>query len=222
MLVRLIVLVLLAAATARAEISVSFIAPELWGQPDQEIGLGGGLVEDFEDAWLAEGLTVEIADVDGTFQGTGWTSLPNIFDPVNGDPHGDAFVLGVWDGAHVLVNTRTNQSIYYGSPEWLPVAFYVPEGAAWIAIASQQVTVNHSLMVNGQAVGRLSGLGFQLGGGRNGVMIVSSDDPENPITSVSFGGMGDAFVIDHVVYAPAGSLAAEVTAWDAVKAMYRR
>lgn len=222
MTLRLIVLLLLTAAIARAEISVSFIPPELWGQPDEDIGLGGGVVEDFEDLQLAEGLAVEIAASDGSFQGTGWTVLPNVFDPLNGDPYGDAFVPGVWDGSHVLVNTSNNESIDYGSPEWLPVAFYVPEGALWIAIACQQVTVNHALMVNGQPVGRLNGLGFPLGSGRNGVMIVSSNDPENPVTSVSFGGMGDAFVVDHVVFVPAGSLAAEVTAWDAVKAMYRR
>jgi hypothetical protein len=80
----------------------------------------------------------------------------------------------------VLVNTETNQSIYYGSADWRAVRFHLPNGATWFAVATQQVTGNHTLMVNGQPAGRLQGLGMPLGAGRNGVMVVSSDDLLGP------------------------------------------
>ncbi len=212
---------LLSARLASAAVSVDFISPDHWAQPDAAIGLAGGAVEDFEDHSLAPGLFIEISDAQGNFTGTGWAALPNLFDPVAGDPFGDSFATGVWDGNHVLVNTPANESIDYGSPDWRPVAVYVPEGALWIAIASQQVTVNHTLVVNGQARGRLGALGFNLSNGRNGVMIVGTDDPSDPIVSVSFGGGGDAFVIDHVVFQPVSQVPVDRVAWDAVKALYR-
>lgn len=208
-------------APAPAAIVVEFVPASLWGLPDQEIGLGGGTVEDFEDHTLAAGLAIEIADAQGQLTGIGSPTLPNLFDPVLGDPYGDSFALSVWDGTRVLVNTPTNQSIDYGAPDWRPVGIYVPGGADWIAVASQQVTINHTLRVNGQAVGRLAGLGFNLNSGRNGVMIVRSDDPTAPVFSLSFGGGGDAFCIDHVVFQPTGSLAAQPASWDGVKALYR-
>lgn len=217
----LALLVLLAAPSAWPAITVTFLAPGQWGLPDEDLGLGGGVVEDFEDVILAPGLLYEIADASGSFTGTGSSSLPGLFDPVNGDPFGDAFILGVWDGNSVLVNTVTNQSQYYGAQDWRQVAFHVPEGTAWIALASCQVTGNHTLRVNGQAVGRLVGLGMELGIGRNGVMVVSSDDPADPVVSVSFGGAGDAFVIDHVVFAEPGTVDADGSAWGRLKALYR-
>jgi hypothetical protein len=193
----------------------------MWGMPDEEIGLIGGIVEDFEDTQLADGLLIEIADSEGHLTGTGGATLPAIFDPVNGDPYGDSFVTGVWDGSHCLVNTSGNQSIYYGSQDWQPVGFYVPEGTAWIAIASQQVTINHVLFINGQSMGRLESLGFTLSTGPNGVMVIRSTDANAPIVSVSFGGRGDAFTVDHVVFAPAGQVSTDPVSWDGIKALYR-
>jgi hypothetical protein len=209
------------AGPAPAEITVECVDPSLWGAADEAIGLGGGVVEDFEDTALAPGLAFEISDVDGNFTGVGATTLPGLFDPVDGDPFGDTFAEGVWDGTYVLVNTEFNESIYYGSRDWRPVAFRVPDGTAWIALAGQQITVNHDLWVNDVNVGRLADLGFALGPGRNGVMIVRSDDPEDPVRSVRFGGRGDAFVIDHVVFAAPGSVGAERTSWGGLKALFR-
>ena len=201
--------------------TVEFISADQWGQPDEAIGLAGGVVEDFEDTQLAEGLLIEIADNEGNLTGTGSPTLPAIFDPVAGDPYGDSFVTGVWDGSHCLVNTAGNQSIYYGSQDWQPVGFYIPEGTAWIAIASQQVTINHVLFVNGQSMGRLESLGFTQSTGPNGVMVIRSESETEPIVSVSFGGRGDAFTVDHVVFAPAGQLATDKLSWGNVKALYR-
>lgn len=201
--------------------TVEFISADQWGMPDEDIGLVGGIVEDFEDTQLADGLFIEIADSEGNLTGTGSTTLPAIFDPVNGDPYGDSFVTGVWDGSHCLVNTSGNQSIYYGSQDWQPVGFYVPEGTAWMAIASQQVTINHVLFVNGQSLGRLESLGFTLSTGPNGVMVIRSTDANEPIVSVSFGGRGDAFTIDHVLFAPAGQVATDLASWGGIKALFR-
>jgi len=212
---------LLTAPWAGAEFLVETVAADQWGQPDDLIGLTGGTVENFEDTLLASGLFFEIAGLRGSLTGTGSNTLPNVFDPVNGDPYGSSFSQGVWDGSRVLVNTVANQSQNYGSQDWRAVAFYVPGGAAWIAVACQQVTVNHTLRVNGLAVGQLSALGLDLGPGRNGVLIVRSDDPADPVTSVSFGGGGDAFVLDHVVFLPSGTVAAEAASWGGIKALYR-
>lgn len=210
-----------AVAGARAEIVVEAIGPGQWGAPDETLGLTGGIVEDFEDPQLAEGLQVEIAAADGGFSGTGWTTLPHVFDPVSGDPFGDSFAAGVWDGSCVLLNTEDNQSQTYGATDWRPIALYVPGGAQWIAFAGQQITVNHLLVVNGVARDRLGSYGLSIGSGPNGLLIVRSTEPTEPIVSVSFGGRGDAFVIDHVVFAPQLAVPSERAAWSDIKALFR-
>jgi hypothetical protein len=219
--VLLTVLILLAAVSARAEFVVEIIPADQWGEPDEAIGLAGGVVENFENLALAPGLLLEIADAAGQFTGEGSTSLLNTFNPENDDPYGSAFVLGVWDGSRCLINTENNEVLNYGSQDWRAVAFYVPQGTTWFAFASQQVTVNHMLYVNGQSLGQLESLGFDLSAGRNGVLVVRSYDPATPIVSVSFGGRGDAFTIDHVVYATPGSVAARATTWASLKSLFR-
>ncbi len=178
-------------------------------------------MEDFEDEILIEGLGVEIADRNGHFTGVGVTELPTVFDPVTSDPFGDAFVASVWDGSHVLVNTAGNESLYYGSSDWRPVAFYLAGGSARIGFSLQQVTGNHVLYVNGAARGRLEALGCSLGAGRNGYLAVSSDDPAEPIVSVAFGGRGDGFTIDHLVIADHHEVSWTPCTWGTIKACYR-
>jgi hypothetical protein len=204
-----------------AEIQVTCHPPSLWGAADADLGVAGGLVEDFEDVNLVAGLQVEISDVDGNFTGTGMTILPAVFDPVLGDPFGDSFVEGVWDGSRVLVNTEGNQSIYYGSSDWRPVAFLVPAGTAWIGFSMQQVTGNHELFVNGNPQGRLEALGCAIGAGRNGYLVVSSDDSTEPIMSVSFGRQGDAFTLDHLVFADPDEVSLAALTWGMMKALFR-
>jgi hypothetical protein len=216
-----ILVVLGAAAPAAAEILVEVVSPAQWGASDSDIGLAGGIVEDFEDLTLAAGLEVEISDAGGNFSCTGWTVLPNVFDPVAGDPFGDSFAQGVWDGSKVLVNTANNQSQTYGSADWRPVALRVPGGADWIAVACQQVTINHVLFVNGIARDRVGNYGLAVGPGRNGVLVVRSTDPTEPVVSISFGGRGDAFVLDHVVFSDTPAVSSRAAAWSGVKALYR-
>jgi len=205
---------------ATGEIQVTCHPPELWGAADADLGLAGGLVEDFENVALVEGLQVEIADASGNFTGSGVTSLPAVFDPVLDDPFGDSFVEGVWDGARVLVNTEGNEAIYYGSSDWRPVAFHVPAGTAWIGFSLQQVSGNHELYVNGTSRGRLETLGCVIGAGRNGYLVVGSDDPAEPVVSVWFGGRGDAFTVDHLVFADPDEVSLTSRSWGAVKSLF--
>ncbi|MBU2502734.1 hypothetical protein KJ682_15485 [bacterium] len=210
------------ASPVRGAFDVAHIPAERWGTPDAELGLGPGTVEDFEDVFLAPGLEFLLADPSGAFSGAPATTLPGVFDPVAGDPWGDSFEAGVWDGSRVLVNAPGNQSQYYGSSDWRPVMFLVPGGAAWLGMALQQVTINHELVVNGTSLGRLSALGFPLTPQRNGFLLISSDDPRDPIVSVSLGGRGDAFVVDHLVFGANPAVPATPRAFGSVKALFRR
>ncbi len=220
-LVAVVALGLAAAVPARAAFHVTVVPPEQWGAPDAALGLAGGTVEDFEDVRLAPGLLVELSAPDGTFTGAAAAALPAVFDPVDGDPYGDAFIIGVWDGTHVLVNTPTNQSVDYGTIDFPRVRLHVPGGASRLGFSLQQLTGNQGLEVNGVSLGRVAGLGLTPAPGRNGYLIVSSDDPADPVTSVACGGGGDAFVIDHVAYLPAGSVPVRSATWSAVKALFR-
>ncbi len=216
-----LLLPLLLAAAARAEFHVTVVPPESWGAPDADLGVAGGVVEDFEDQDLAPGLLVELSAGGGVFGGAAMDVLPAVFDPLLDDPYGDAFVIGVWDGARVLLNTVGNVAVEYGATDFRRVRLHVPGGTAWIGLSLQQLTGNDGLFVNGLSLGRVSGLGLTPTPGRNGYVIIASDDPAEPITSVAFGGGGDAFVMDHVVFAPAGQVPLEAAGWSALKALYR-
>ena len=219
--VMLIVLGLLAAAApVRAQFQVSTVTAEQWGADDAGLGLVGGVVEDFEDYFLAPGLSLQLAEPNGQFTAAPLTVLPALFDPVNGDPFGTAFVEAVWDGSHVLLNIPGNESVYYGSSDYRAVRLNFPAGATWVAVAMQQVTVNQELFVNGQSLGRLTALGVPVVAGRNGLMIVTALDPSTPIVSLNFGGRGDAFCLDHVVFAPAGPVNVAATSWGSLKSSY--
>ena len=214
-------LLLAAAPAARAAFHVTVVPPASWGAPDAELGVAGGVLEDFEDPGLAPGFAVELAGGDGVFTGNLLTSLPATFDPVSDDPYGEAFVIGAWDGARVLLNTVGNVAVEYGATDFRRVRLHVPGGTAWLGFSLQQLTGNDGLYVNGESLGRVSSVGIGPTPGRNGYVIVASDDAGDPITSVSFGGGGDAFVVDHVVFAEPGQVPAPGRAWSAVKALYR-
>ncbi|HPF69489.1 MAG TPA: hypothetical protein PLQ13_02365 [Candidatus Krumholzibacteria bacterium] len=209
------------APPVRAAVHVTVVDPAAWGADDDSLGVAGGVVEDFEDPQLAPGLLVELAGSDGVFSGAGSGVLPAVFDPVHDDPYGDAFVPGVWDGSHVLLNTVGNVAVEYGATDFRRVRIAVPGGASRIGLSLQQLTGNDALEVDGVALGRVASFGITPTPGRNGYVIVASDDPAAPLTSVSFGGVGDAFVIDHVVFVPAGQVAAPPAAWGRVHALYR-
>ncbi|MGD9547364.1 MAG: hypothetical protein AB7V45_07390 [Candidatus Krumholzibacteriia bacterium] len=65
-------------------------------------------------------------------------------------------------------------------------------------------------------------LGFPLTPQRNGFLLISSDDPFEPIVSVSLGGRGDAFVVDHLVFGANPAVPAAPRAFGSVKALFRR
>jgi len=214
-------LVLLAAPAAFAAFTVTVVPASSWGAPDAELGLDGAVVEDFEDLDLAPGLLVELGTIQDTFAGDLLDALPATFDPAVDDLYGDAFVIGVWDGVNVFFNTPGNATVDYGFTEFRRVQLHVPGGTAWFGLSLQQLTGNEGLIVNGRSLGRVAGLGLAPTSGRNGYLIVSSDDPAEPILSVAVGGGGDAFVIDHVAFASPGQVPIETAGWSAVKALYR-
>lgn len=112
-------------------------------------------------------------------------------------------VRGAFDVAHIPAER-------WGTPD------------AELGLALQQVTINHELVVNGTSLGRLSALGFPLTPQRNGFLLISSDDPRDPIVSVSLGGRGDAFVVDHLVFGANPAVPAAPHAFGSVKALFRR
>lgn len=214
-------LVLAAAAPAAAGFTVTVTPASEWAADDGALGVAGGVVEDFEDRFLAPGLAVELSDGAGNFTGSPITTLANVFDPAEDDPYGSVFIDGVWDGVRVLLNTEGNEAIYYGSRDFRKVRLHVPEGTAWIGLALMQVTRDDPLVVNGQDLGIVSSLGLAPSFGRNGYLLIAADDPAEPITSVAFGGGGDAFVVDHVVFATPGQVDADAGSWSSVKALFR-
>ena len=217
----LILIVFAAAGPAAAEFLVTVVPPASWGAPDADIGVGGGLVEDFEDVVLVEGLLISVSAPDGSFAGSGAATLAATFDPVGDDPYGEAFTAGIWDGSRCLLSSVGNAAIDYGSTDARRIRLEVPDGTAWIGLALQQLTRNEPLVVNDVSLGRVQGLGLMPSAGRNGYLIVASDDPDDPVFSVAVGGGGDAFVIDHVVFAEAGSVPAVTRCWSGIKALYR-
>jgi len=220
-IILLLVLLLAGAVPARAEFHVTVVPAESWGASDAEIGVAGGVVEDFEDAVLAPGLLVSVSASDGTFAGPGQPTLPTTFNPVANDPYGDAFVIGVWDGDSCLLSTEGNISLEYGARDFRRLRLEVPAGTAWIGVSLQQLTGNDALVVNGIQLGRVQGLGLTPTPGRNGYLIVASDDPEEMVTSLTLGGAGDAFVMAHVVFADPNTVPVEPMNWGAVKALFR-
>jgi hypothetical protein len=210
-----------AAAPAAAGFIVTVVPAADWAADDAAIGVDGGTVEDFEDRTLAPGLAVELSDGAGNFTGSALTTLANVFDPAEDDPYGSVFIDGVWDGVRVLLNTDGNEAVYYGSRDFRKVRLHVPEGTAWIGMALMQVTRDDPLLVNGQDLGTVSSLGLAPSFGRNGFLLISTDDAAEPIVSVTFGGGGDAFVVDHVVFATPGQVDADAGSWSSVKALFR-
>ena len=137
------------AGPAAADFLVTVVPPASWGAADADLGVAGGVVEDFEDVALADGLLIAVSAPDGSFSGDGAATLAATFDPASDDPFGEAFTAGVWDGSRCLLSTVGNAAIDYGSTDARRVRLQVPDGTAWIGLALQQLTGNEPLVVNG-------------------------------------------------------------------------
>jgi len=77
------------------------------------------------------------------------------------------------------------------------------------------------LYVNDITSGRLEALDCTLVAGWNGYQVLSSDDSAEPIVRVSFGGRGDGFTIDHLVFAASDEVPLAFRSWGEVKTLHR-
>lgn len=192
---------LLATSSAFA-VTVTGYQPSQWGQPDAAFLVDGYAVEDFEDAALAPGLQISASAVSsGSYGPT--STLPATFAPVTGDPNGNAFDVGVWDGTSVLINTGSNQSETYSSPTvWGTVVLHFAAGVDSVGFGIQQMGNSPVVRVNGSTIGALLPLaGLPAGAGRNGFARIDSV-PGDPIFTLEIDTVssGDGWVIDHLVF----------------------
>ncbi len=176
----------------------------VWPRTDADIGVAGFVIEDFEDAALAQGLQVELSDSADSFRPTG--SLPMVFNPNNDDPNSESFfTAGVWDGSRVLINRRTPPPDGYSDLSWGDVTFHVTGGASSFGFSLQNMDLDAELFVNGVSQGNLSGH-LSTGSGRNGYLRIDAGS-SGAIFSVKVANgaesdTGDGLVFDHVAFKP--------------------
>jgi hypothetical protein len=184
-------------------------APASWGADDATLGLSGHLVEDFEDTRLSPGITMSIdEDARGAFDGS-YQALATVFDPLT-DPFGNAFVDGNWDGDHVFLNTLNQVSgTYSDASHWRTASVQFDSGVVQVGFSLQQAGTDIGLRINGVDRGPLSLIApnLQIGGGRNGYLVIEAPPGADPITSLTWdqvghGNDGDGFAIDHLAYSP--------------------
>ena len=181
--------------------------PSQWFASDSTLGIQGLVIEDFEDLNLATGLTIE---VDNDAPSGAKSVLDNIFDPINNDPNGNAFELGIWDGEHVLINTVDNLSKVYTDPlNWQKITFHFAGGVSTVGFSIQQMDFDVGLRINGNLVGLIStNLASEIAtnGGRGGYFRIDAElgDPIiNSITidnTVQGANPGDGFAFDHLAF----------------------
>ncbi len=188
--------------SAAAQISVIGVPPVRWSLNDEAIGVAGSVVEDFEDAALAPGLSILWQSAAGSVGPV--TTLPALFNPSTNDAFGNAFVGGNWDGARGLCTGRGNVSYSYAqSQNWGNVTFFFSPPVREVGLSIQQSNAAANLVVNGinrGDVGGLSGLNMT-SGGRNGYLIVRAPGAEL-ISSIQIDnrGTGDGYLIDHLTF----------------------
>lgn len=167
--------------------------------PDGTLGVSGFLIEDFESVSLRPELQVQIDD------GAPTSTLGQTFDPRLDDPYGSAFAGANWDGRRVLLNTAGNAPGNYGlAQDWRKLTLRFPQGAISVGFATQQLTSNLTLLVNGVALGGIFTLAPQLpqGGQPSYVRIDAREGERIYSITLDNGGNGDGFAIDHVAILP--------------------
>lgn len=192
----------LALTTAtHAQYSVSSFNASQWGLDDTALGIQGAAIESFEDTNLLAGLSVSVASGSGSYGPT--STLPSLM--MSGpDAFGTAFVNSAWDGAHVLLNTHTNQALPYSNPaNWGSVRFDLPAGTTGLGFSLQQMEIgSNAIFINGVNVGTATSfLGVETSSGRNGYFVISAQSgtiDSFQIVSAS----GDGFAFDHLAIIP--------------------
>jgi len=176
-----------------------------WGAPDATIGVSGFTIEDFEDVNLVAGLQVSVASPNGGYGPT--STLPNTFKPSD-DLFGNAFTLGgggVWDGAHGIINTRTNQTFpYTDSGSWGTVTYLFGTAASSAGMSVHQMDRDAHIMVNGASIGTVLQLtsGFFVNNLRQGYLRIDAtgSDVINSFGIADTNGFGDGYMFDHVAF----------------------
>ena len=192
---------LLVPATAPAAISIFGFGAAEWQASDSALGIGGAIIEDFEDANLISELSVSVTSGNGSYGPA--STLPNTFNP-NTDPFGNAFVGGNWDGALGFINTRDNQSQNYGdNNNWGDVTFQFSNPMASVGFSVQQMQGDAPLTLNGSSLGGLLALsGLPVSGGHNGYIRIDADGGDTISTLALDNAFGDGFMIDHLAVKP--------------------
>lgn len=186
--------------TLGTAVTVENVPPALWGADDATLGLGGAVIEDFEDVTLIPGLRIGVESPNGGYSPT--PTLPRAFDPVQDDAFGNGFDVGVWDGTRCLINTRSNNTFHYGDVgSWGDVLLEIDPPMNVVGFSMQEINQPTRLIINGRDVGELRALGGGPLDGRQGYYKVTTDDPAR-ISSLRLGNgravFGDGLTIDHL------------------------
>jgi hypothetical protein len=211
-----------ASALPAAAYTVTYFGPATWQASDAMLDVADCVIEDFEDVDLLPNMTVQIAEDDGSFAAPPENPLARTFDPVTDDPFGSAFVSGVWDGSHVLVNTVGNQSgTYIDSTVWRDIRFTFSGVVRKVGFSLDQAGLDHAIVVNGVLLTTFSSLvGFVFGSDRNGYLVVRAEEGDADISTLDVAHAGiDGFVFDHVAVGAAVE-PVEPTTWGRVKALW--
>ncbi len=191
------------AVQAAAQYSVTGFAPSLWQTSDAMIGVAGFTIEDFEDVAVTDGLQISVTALDGSYGPA--STLPNAFNPVTDDPHGDAFNSSPWDGTGVLLNTFDNlPSVYTFQEHWNSImTLRFVDGVKSVGFSFQQMNMNAVLVVDGNELGILHAVaGLGLSGDRNGYIRI--DGCNTTIFEVEIRSQNaDGWAIDHLAFEPA-------------------
>jgi DNA-binding winged helix-turn-helix (wHTH) protein len=196
----------LTAARPARGFAIKTFDPSVWPRPDEEIGVEGFVIEDFEDASLVEGLRVELSDSPEGFGPT--DKLPTVFNPdVNDTGGGRVFVAGVWDGSRLLINRRSPPPHGYADYAWGDVTFHLPGGASSFGFSLHEMDLNTELSVNGVPQVNVRRL-LPSGTTRGGYLRIDAA-PGEAIYSVKVANSandktGDGLAFDHVAFAPLG------------------
>jgi len=169
---------------------------------DDQLGLSGAVIEDFEDVNLVPGLKVLMESPLGTWGPA--PTLPAVFVAATGDPFGTAFVQGAWDGTHCLLSTRDNASHgYFDLGNWGDIALVLDTPAYVVGFSVTNLESPSRLIVNGHDVGSFESLtGLPFAAGRNGFARIGTTGPAT-IKSLRWANTrrasgNDGIAIDHV------------------------
>lgn len=189
------------------EFTIKSFDPSVWPRGDDEIGVAGFVIEDFEDALLADGLEIELSGGTEAFGPT--VRLPIVFHP-DVDDRGGArvFVPGVWDGSRLLINRNSPSPQGYADYAWGDVTFHIPGGASSFGFSLHEMDLDTELFVNGVSLFNLRRL-LPSGSTRGGYVRIDAA-PGVAIHSVKVANgvndkTGDGLGFDHVAFKPLGS-----------------